>query len=216
MELQSALSGRLLTLRDGTVAETDQTASAGSSHHRRYLRHDSCHRRLDLCTGLGDNALGRKIFTARALDITPVTHRGCPPARRLEQICSPVDCRRSVLRRVSAPFHRIAATYPRSSWLAGVTATALNTYSRAPVNSYSSGRRASSPKFAATARGLYKLTAPSAPSCNQAASAPTCTPNPPPASSNSRFPLIRVSATVKPTSPRPVQLRSVHPPLFLV
>ena len=37
------------------------------------------------------------------------------------------DSRRPTLRRVSAPFHRIAATYPRSPWLAGVIATALDT-----------------------------------------------------------------------------------------
>jgi hypothetical protein len=104
---------------------------------------------------------------------------------------------------VLEPLHHIAVNPCASSWLVGVTATVDATDSRAPVTFLFSGHRASSPKFAAIARGLYKLTAPSTPSCNQAASAPTCTPNPPPASSNSGFPPIRVSATMKRTSPRP-------------
>jgi hypothetical protein len=119
----------------GTVSETDQTANAGSSHRRRYLRRDSCHRRLDSCTGLGDNALGRKIFTARALDVTPVTHRRIPPALRLEQISSPVNRRLPALCHVPECVHHVTVNLCDSPWLAGVTATTLDTK---PLRQYSS------------------------------------------------------------------------------
>jgi hypothetical protein len=76
--------------RHGTVAKLDQTASAAVLTADGSLRRDSCRRRLESCTGLGDNALGRKIFTARALDATPVTPPYFPSALRLKPIRTPV------------------------------------------------------------------------------------------------------------------------------
>ena len=98
------------------------------------------------------------------------------------------DSRLPALRRVAQPLHCIAVNPCASSWLVGVTATVDATNSRAPVPSSTSGRRASSPKSPATARGLHKLTMSPAPPCTQAATAPTCIPNPPLASTNFEFP----------------------------
>jgi hypothetical protein len=89
-ELQDALSGVLMGSRHGTVAQLDQIASMAVLTADGSLRRDLCHRRLDSCTGLGDNALGRKIFTARALDATPVTSPYFPSALRLKPIRTPV------------------------------------------------------------------------------------------------------------------------------
>jgi hypothetical protein len=85
-ELQDALSGVLMGSRHGTVARLDQITSRVVLTADGSLRHDLCRRRLDSCTGLGDNALGRKIFTARALDATSVTSPYFPSALRLKPI----------------------------------------------------------------------------------------------------------------------------------
>jgi hypothetical protein len=120
------------------------------------------------------------------------------------------DRRLLVLRRVSKHLHRIAVTCFSSPLIAGEIAIVTGHQSTAPVAHCFPGRRASSPKFTATARGLYKLTAPSAPSSNQAASAPTCTSTPPPESSNFGFSPNPFRTPLGLASPRPAQFRSVQ------
>ena len=88
--------------------------------------------------------------------------------------------------------------------------------SRAPVTSPSSDRRASSPKFTATARGLYKLTAPLAPPCIQAANAPTRTSNPPPESSNFGFSPKHSRTPLGLASPRLAYSRLIQAPRSFV
>jgi hypothetical protein len=61
MELQSALSGPLLTLRDGTVAEMDEIASATALTADDSLRRDSCHQRRDSCLDGWIAPQGKKI-----------------------------------------------------------------------------------------------------------------------------------------------------------
>ena len=112
--------------------------------------------------------------------------------------------RRSVLRRVSAPFHRIAVTRPCSSLIAGASATVLDTQPLHQYPSSSSDRRASSPKFAATACSAYKLSPRPVALANCEANAPTCIPNPSLASSNFAFAPIQSKNTVNRPSPWPV------------
>jgi hypothetical protein len=50
-----------------------------------------------------------------------------PPALRLEQISSPVNRRLPALCHIPECFHRVAVNLCDSPWLAGVTATALDT-----------------------------------------------------------------------------------------
>ena len=68
--------------------------------------------------------------------------------------------RRSVLRRVSAPFHRIAVTRPCSSLIAGASATVLDTQPLHQYPSSSSDRRALSLDSSATDVEPYKLKPP--------------------------------------------------------
>jgi len=68
--------------------------------------------------------------------------------------------RRSVLRRVSAPFHRIAVTRPCSSLIAGASATVLDTPPLPQYPSSSSDRRALSLDSSATDVEPYKLKPP--------------------------------------------------------
>jgi hypothetical protein len=95
------LSGALMGARHGTVAKLDQTASEAVLTADGSLRRDSCRRRLDSCSELGDNALGRKIFTARALDATPLTPPVLPlcPAAKTDKNAG--DRHRTTLRRVA-------------------------------------------------------------------------------------------------------------------
>ena len=58
-----------------------------------------------------------------------MTHRRTPCALWLAQINSPVNHRRTALRRVSEPCHRTAMIHFSSPLLTGIAATALNTYS---------------------------------------------------------------------------------------
>jgi hypothetical protein len=118
------------------------------------------------------------------------------------------DRRLPAVRRVAQPFHRVAVTPHCCLINAGEVATAWDANSRAPVIFSTSDHRASSPKFAATARGLYKLTAPSAPPCTQAATAPTCTPKPPPENSNLGFPPKQLKNAANLSSPWEALLRS--------
>jgi hypothetical protein len=214
--LQVCLSGYLNAALHGTVPGSDQNASVRKISPPTTPRRDSCCRCQNSRSRWMDNLSGKRISAASELEVTQVTHRGCPFCFAAGAISSPVNRRLPVVCHVLEPLHRIAVNPCASSWIVGVTATvdAIDSCARVPF--LSSGRRASSPKFAATARGLYKLTAPSAPSCNQAASAPTCTPNPPPASSNSGFPPIRVSATRNQPHRGQPPFRSVHTPLSLV
>jgi hypothetical protein len=126
------------------------------------------------------------------------------------------DCRLSALRRVSKHLHRIAMTCFSSPLIAGEIATVTGHQSTAPIAPCFPGRRASSPKFTATARGLYKLTAPLAPSSNQAASAPTCTSTPPKESSNFGFSPNRSRTPLGLASPRPACSRLVQAPQSVV
>jgi hypothetical protein len=118
--------------------------------------------------------------------------------------------------RMSLSIYRVTVTPYHRRVVADELATTVDTHSRAPVNSYSSDRRASSLKFATTARGLYKLTTPPAPPCTQAAAAPTCIPNPPPESANFGFPPNPLKNTVTATSPWPALLRLKHTQLLSV
>jgi hypothetical protein len=126
------------------------------------------------------------------------------------------DHRLLALRRVSKRLHRIAVTCFSSPLIAGEIATVTGHQSTAPVAPCFPGRRASSPKFTATARWLYKLTTPSAPSSNQVASAPTCTSTPPPESSNFGFSLNRSRTPLGSASPRPTCFRLVQAPQSVV
>jgi hypothetical protein len=120
------------------------------------------------------------------------------------------DSRLMALRHIPEHIHRIAVTHFSRLIIAGEGCHGRYHEFLAPVTSCSSGRRASSSNSPATACGLYKLSTPSAPSCNQATNAPTLTSNPPLESSNlgfspkhSRTPL--GLASLRPTYSRLIQ-----------
>ena len=125
------------------------------------------------------------------------------------------DRRRSALCRVALPFHRIAVTLYGRLIVAGEVATMVDTSSRAPVTPCPSDRRASPLKLPAAALASYKLS-PRQPRKVITHPAAENASNRSPELTNFGVSPIRVSDTVKPTSPRPVQLWSVHPPLSLV
>jgi hypothetical protein len=87
------------------------------------------------------------------------------------------DSRLTALRHVPWHIHRITVTHSNPLFIARELTTVKGHQSRAPVTSCSSGRRASSSNSPATARGLYKLSTPSAPPCSQALNTPTRVPN---------------------------------------
>ena len=78
---------------------------------------------------------------------------------------------------------------------------------RAKLN-YMRERTGKAAKIKTKEYGLYKLTVPSAPPCTQAATAPTCTPKPPPENSNLGFPPNQLKNTVNSSSSWPAQIRS--------
>jgi hypothetical protein len=124
MELQSALSGRL---RDGTVAEMDEIASATALTADDSLRRDSCHRRRDSCLDGWIAPRGKKIVPPpRALDTTPMIPT-VPPALRLEQISSPENRRRTALRHVSEHSRRVVVAPYSRQIIAGELATTEDT-----------------------------------------------------------------------------------------
>jgi hypothetical protein len=160
MELLDDLSGALNGVHHGTVTVGDQTASAKKISPPVTRHRDSCHRRVDSCTWVGDNA---SVVTPCAGRHSGDSLPYFPSALRLEQISSPVNRRLPAVCHVLEPLHRIAVNPCASSWLVGVTATVDATDSRAPEPFLSSGRRASSSKFPATAIEPYKLKTPPAP-----------------------------------------------------
>ena len=123
----------------------------------------------------------------RALDATLASCRASPlrtdPSDKVLTAVKP-----SLVRRVSLPVHHIAVNPCDSPWLVGVTATVDATDSRAPVNSYSSDRRASFFKFPAIVDALYKLMARAAALPHRETRAPTPTLNRPPELTNFQLP----------------------------
>jgi hypothetical protein len=81
---------------------------------------------------------------------------------------------------------------------------------RAGDSSLLPGRQRNPFKLDTTARGLYKLSAPSAPLCNCAPNTPTCASNYSPEPTNCLLPPNQFSAAVKRLSPWPVHFRSDH------
>jgi hypothetical protein len=136
-----ALSGLSDWNRHGTVTILDQIATAEKSHRRRLLRRDSCHRRVDLCPRIGDNASV----------VTPCAgrHSGDSPphsaALQLEQICSPVSHRLPALCRVSLSIYRITVTHPCSPLITGAFTTTEDTKPLHQWSFPSSGHRVSRP-----------------------------------------------------------------------
>jgi hypothetical protein len=131
----------------GTVSETDQTASAGSSHRRRYLRRNSCHRRLDSCTGLGDNGLGRKIVTPCA-----GRHSGDSPSYLPFYFVASTDRftgdgRLLVVCHVLGYACRVAVTYSRQI-VAGEVATTVDTKPLSQGSSLSPAVSTAQPNYA--------------------------------------------------------------------
>jgi hypothetical protein len=120
------------------------------------------------------------------------------------------DRRLTALRHVPGHIHRIAVTHVGRLIIVGEGYHGRCHKFLAPVTPCSSGRRASSSNSPTTARGLYKLSAPSAPSCNQATSAPTRTSNPSPKSSNFGFSPKHSRTPLGLASPRPACTRLVQ------
>jgi hypothetical protein len=130
IKLQDALSGRLKLDRHGTVSCMDQIGRGRKISPPMKSRRDSCHRHQDSHSGWMDNVVGLRILAAGELEVTQVTHRGCPFCFAAGAIGSPVNRRFSALCRVALPFHRVAVTPYRCLINAGEVATTVDTNSR--------------------------------------------------------------------------------------
>jgi hypothetical protein len=100
-------------------------------------RHASCHRRQDSHSGWMDNVAGLRILAAGELEVTQVTHRGCPFCFAAGAIGLSVNRRLSALCRVALPFHRVVVTPYRSLINAGEVATTVATNPRRQYSSLS-------------------------------------------------------------------------------
>jgi hypothetical protein len=117
--LQITLSGCLTNTRHGTVSRDDQTASAKKISPPVTRRRDSCRRRVDSCTRIGDNTLVVTPCAGRHSGDSP----SYPPCFAASADKLTGDSRRPTLRRVSKPRHCIAVIHFSLPSITGMTAT---------------------------------------------------------------------------------------------
>jgi hypothetical protein len=118
--LQITLSGCLTNTRHGTVSRDDQTASAKKISPPVTRRRDSCRRRVDSCTRIGDNASVVTPCAGRNSDDSPSYPPSCFAAGA-DKLTG--DSRCLTLRHVSKPRHRIAVIHFSLPSITGMTAT---------------------------------------------------------------------------------------------